>query len=187
MLGLRDRLNGVTTNKLGARLVHFDAKAQTLFNQWFKLNEQAIRRGELGASEQSHFAKFRSLIPGLALLFHLLEGHDGAVCEQCLVSAIGFAGYLKSHARRVYGAVHGSDGCVHALTRKLRDGDLETGFTLRSVYIKCWSDLTDKDRVRSALDQLAELGWLRESVLETGGRKTTSYEINPRIAGVLAA
>ena len=45
-----------------------------------------------------------------ALLFHLLEGHEDGVCRDCLAGALRYALYLKSHAQRVYGAVHGVDG-----------------------------------------------------------------------------
>lgn len=92
-------------SKQGSRLLHFDPAAQSLFNQWYVANEDMLRRRGLGPAEQSHFAKYRSLVPGLALLFHLLEGHDGEVCSQCLTGALRYTLYLKSHAQRVYGAV----------------------------------------------------------------------------------
>jgi hypothetical protein len=181
MLGLRDAAKSAPANHYGSRLLHFDCGAQASFNQWYGLNEKMLRK-DIGPAEQSHFAKYRSLVPGLALLFHLLEGHDGEVCSHCLTGALKFAAYLKSHAQRVYGVVHGVDGAgAEALAAKLAKGELASGFTLRSFYNKGWRDLSDKDKVLQAAGQLVELGWLRERLVETGGRPSMAYDINPCI------
>lgn len=182
VLGLRNSGNAGQLQPHGSRLLHFDGNAQSVFNQWYTANEILLRRDSLGPSEKSHFAKYRSLVPALALLFHLLEGHEGPVCLECLTGARTYAAYLKSHARRVYGAVHGVDGAsANALAGMLTQGKLPSGFTLRSVYTKGWRDLSDKGKAQQAVDQLVELGWLRERLLDTGGRPTTGYDINPHI------
>lgn len=182
ILGLRDAGKGEKTNKHGSRLLHFDAEAQVGFNQWYAINEKLLRKKDLGPAEQSHFAKYRSLAPGLALLFHLLEGHASGVCSQCLTGALEYARYLKTHAQRVYGAVHGVDAAsACALATRLQRGELASGFTLRSVYTKGWRDLSDKEKVKHAVEQLLELGWLRERGVETGGRARIEYDINPHI------
>lgn len=183
MLGLRQAGGSGHVNKHGSRLLHFDTAAQALFNAWYVANENLLRKDGLGPAEQSHFAKYRSLVPGLALLFHMLEGHDGGVCQECLFGAVKYAGYLKSHAQRIYSAVHGVDGAsAHALAEKILKGKLQSGFTLRSVYTKGWRDLSDANRVKQGADQLVELGWLKETPVATGGRGTFEYEINPHIA-----
>jgi hypothetical protein len=186
MLSLRGgNTAGAATSAHGARLFHFDVNAQQLFNQWYVKNEELLRSNALGIAEQSHYAKYRSLIPGLALLFHLLEEHEGAVCIDCLGSALRYGLYLKSHAQRLYGAVHGADtGSLNALAKKLVDGELKSGFTCRSVYTKGWRELAKKESVEGALGQLVELGWLMERVVETGGRKTFEYKVNPNIHAV---
>ena len=182
MLALRAAGQGGQVNRHGSRLLHFDANAQVAFNAWYVTNENLLRTDRLGPAEQSHFGKYRSLIPGLALLFHLLEGHEGAVCKGCLTGALHYAAYLKSHAQRIYGAVHGADGTsAYALAGRLQGGELASGFTLRSVYTKRWRELSDKGKAEQAVDQLVELGWLRERLIQTGGRPTTGYDINPHI------
>jgi len=182
MLGLRTENTSGKLKKHGSRLLHFDEDAQVAFNAWYPAIETLLRRGDLGPAEQSHFAKYRSLIPGLALLFHLLEGHAGEVCSECLSGALGYAEYLKSHAMRVYSAVHSVDGAgAHALAGRLLAGQLHSGFTVRSVYTKGWRDLGIKDKAQQAADQLVELGWLMERGVDTGGRKTIAYDVNPRI------
>ena len=181
MLGLRDAAKSAPANKYGSRLLHFDCEAQAGFNAWYIVNEKMLRK-DIGPAEQSHFAKYRSLVPGLALLFHLLEGHDDAVCSHCLNGALKFAAYLKSHAKRVYGAVHSVDGTsAQALVGRLLKGELTSGFTLRSVYTKGWRDLSDQKKVKLGLDQLVELGWLRERDVATGGRGKVESDINPYI------
>ena len=64
---------------------------------------------------------------------------------------------------------------------KITEGKLASGFTLRSVYTKGWRGLSKKEPVKLGLDQLVELGWLREKSVETAGRGTVAYEINPTI------
>jgi hypothetical protein len=186
-------LNQMTDALLGLRgpsgsaphaptLLHFASSAQEVFDAWFTANENMCRSVDLGASRQSHLAKYRSLIPALALLFHRLEQHSGDVCEGCLFSAIHYAAYLNSHSRRIYAAVNGQDHqALQALSRKLTQGVLTSGFTCRSVYTKGWAELGTKERVGPALERLVELGWLRERVVETGGRKTVEYDVNPLI------
>jgi hypothetical protein len=163
-------------------LIHFDKDAQQLFNQWYVQNEKFLRDEKLTASEHSHFAKYRSLIPGLALLFHKLDSHEGNVCLNCLKSSIRLARYLKSHAERIYASVYGHDfGPARALARKLISDVLEDGFTARTVYLKGWSNLS-RDETYSALNVLVEYGWLKELVTDTIGRKTTRYYIHPDIS-----
>lgn len=179
LLGLR---GASCSTQQGPTLLHFDQKAQVIFNAWFTANENLCRSADMGAARQSHLAKYRSLIPALALLFHRLEQHGGDVCEGCLFSAVQYANYLNSHSRRVYAAVNGQDHqALQALSRKLTNGDLASGFTCRLVYTKGWSDLSTKERVGPALERLVELGWLRERVVDTLGRKTVEYDVNPLV------
>lgn len=163
-------------------LLHFDNEAQKAFNQWYVANEKLLRSEKLTPSEHSHFSKYRSLIPGLALLFHKLENHQGGVCLDCLMASLNFAVYLKSHAIRIYASVHGHDFApARALARKLLSGALQDGFTARSVYMKGWSNL-NQEETNLALDVLLEYGWLRELVTDNPGRKTTQYFVLPNIS-----
>ncbi|MEY3658593.1 MAG: hypothetical protein RL425_1354 [Pseudomonadota bacterium] len=183
ILNLRSHGTVRKANKHGSYLLHFDPEAQDAFNRWFIANENLLRGNDVDPAEQSHLAKYRSLVPALALLFHLLDEHEGDVCYGCLINAIQFASYLKSHAKRIYGAVHGVDGSAgHALAQKLIEGALASGFTLRSVYTKGWRGLNKKDTAKLGLDQLVELGWLREKPIETAGRGTVAYDINPNFS-----
>jgi hypothetical protein len=170
-------------NSSGVQLIHFDKPAQKLFNSWYQVNEKLLRSGSLDASEQGHFAKYRSLIPGLALLFHLINGHTGQVCEDSLATAMQFALYLKSHAKRIYRSVHGLDSApTRSLAKNLLEYKLTDGFTQRSLLHKGWANLSNKDKVYLAVNALVEHGWLSEHMTESAGRKTTIYKINPKIS-----
>lgn len=176
-------ITGVVKNGSGVQLLHFDKDAQELFNNWYQENEAMLRAGSLSPSEHSHFAKYRSLVPGLALLFHLLNGHQDLVSKDSLQIALQFARYLKSHAKRTYCSVNGLDSApTKALAKKLLEGKLVDDFTQRTLLHKGWTNLSHKDTVSLAVNALVERDWLSEHQSEKAGRKTTIYKINPRIS-----
>ena len=176
------RIAGAVMNNSGVQLMHFDKDAQELFNNWYQDNEKMLRTGSISPSEHSHFAKYRSLVPGLALLFHLLNGHQDLVRKDSLQTALQFARYLKSHAKRTYCSVNGLDSApTKALAKKLLEGKLVDDFTQRSLLHKGWTNLSHKDTVSLAVNALVEHDWLSEHPSEKAGRKTTIYKINPRI------
>lgn len=176
-------IKGATKNSAGVQLLHFDSAAQELFNDWYQNNELMLRTGALNPSEHSHFAKYRSLVPGLALLFHLINGNHGSVSEDSLQTALLFARYLKSHAKRTYGSVNGLDSApTKTLAARLLEQKLADGFTQRNVLHKGWANLSNKDSVSLAVNALVEHNWLSEHLTDNGGRKTTIYKINPRIS-----
>ncbi len=178
------RITGAVKNSSGVQLLHFDKDAQKLFNNWYQDNEKMLRAGSLSPAEHSHFAKYRSLVPGLALLFHLLNGHQDLISKDSLETALQFAKYLKSHAKRTYYSVNGLDSApTKALAKKLLEGKLVDDFTQRSLLHKGWTNLSHKDTVALAVNALVEHGWLSEHPSEKAGRKTTIYKINPRISG----
>ncbi len=56
--------------------LHFDDNAQSLFDEWRNELELKLRGGELFPALESHLAKYRSLMPSLALIFYLIECMD---------------------------------------------------------------------------------------------------------------
>ena len=71
--------------------LQFDDEAQPLFEHWLTDLEQRIRDDSLSLSMRAHLAKYRSLMPSLALLFTLADGQAEGVpisqarlaCEWC--------------------------------------------------------------------------------------------------------
>ena len=62
----------------GIPAIRFSEKAQELFDSWRDDLERRLRSKELRESPSfaGHLAKYRSLMPSLALLFHLIEAVD---------------------------------------------------------------------------------------------------------------
>src|SRR5262249_25157160 len=65
--------------------------------------ERRLRSDELSPALEGHVAKYRKLVPALALIDHLVEGGAGDVGKESLLRALAMAEYLETHARRVYG------------------------------------------------------------------------------------
>lgn len=156
--------------------VTFDTIAAEQFIDWLGRMELRLRSGDLHPALESHLSKYRSLIPSLALIIHLVDGHKGNVSSDTLQRAIEFSEYLESHAIRVYGAGMRADvSGAKSILKRIESGDLIDGFTLSHVHKKDWRHLTQLHAVRDALDILVEYRWLREEASRGQGRPTTRY------------
>ena len=148
----------------------FSEDAQNLFYEWWiKLEIEKLRVDDEPIILE-HLSKYRSLMPSLALIFHLVEVADGKatgpVTQRATAMAVSWCEYLESHARRIYGLVGNiTDQASSRLAKKLQKGALQDGFTVRDVYRKEWGLLTDKEVVKSACEELVDRGWLREEVI----------------------
>jgi hypothetical protein len=135
---------------------------------------------------ESHLAKSRSLLPKLALIFHMAE--DGREEEIPMVQAqraAEFCAYLESHARRVYGCVASRPLQLAAtLGEKLRSGTLATAFGVGDVYLQGWPGLDTAERARVAIRVLLDAGWIRPCSARVGGKISSPREafmVNPAI------
>jgi hypothetical protein len=180
-------LHGARRLPNGSFLLHFTPAAQQAFNTWYVQNEKLLTKGGLDSARQSHFAKYRSLVPALALLFHLLDGHTSPVCEECLTRTLSFAKYLKNHADRIYSSVSGHDhAAVRLLAERLLAAQLRDGFTCRTLTLKGWAGLATKEQAQAAIDALVEYDWLIETEIRSGGRPTVKYALNPNAVSDLS-
>ncbi|SEN91490.1 putative DNA primase/helicase [Nitrosospira multiformis] len=166
---------------------HFDEAAQELFIKW----SSDLHTERLPAEEDSlmaqHLAKFDKLFPALALIFHLVEcaatGRRGPLSKEAALRAAAWCEYLEAHARRCYGLLADMELCAaQALAKKLLQGDLVNGFTVRDVMRKQWSGLKTKPVIQAGLAWLEEEEWLRSEDIGASGRSTRRYWINPRIS-----
>jgi putative DNA primase/helicase len=167
----------------GIPYLRFDEAAQERFDAWRASLERRVRSGEEHPAIESHLAKYRSLIPSLALLFHLADGRRGALSAEALERAIAWGEYLESHARRIFSpTVRSAVGAAHALTGKIMAGALPSGFGLKDVYHAGWSKLSSRQDVEEAAELLIEHNWLRETTdKQTGGRPRSRFWINPKL------
>jgi hypothetical protein len=162
--------------------IRFSSDAQDLFNDWRAQLEFRVRSGQECPAIESHLAKYRSLVPSLALLIHLAEGGIGSVSVAPLRKALDWAVYLEAHARRLYAlAINPDLFAARSLADKIVEGKLVDGFALRDVYRHGWSQLSNRDAANRAVAYLVELDWLIEVREQTGGAPRTRYFINPRL------
>lgn len=170
--------------------LRFDEEAQQLFDSWREDLEIELRSGRIEhPALEAHLSKYRSLMPSLALLFHLINRVDGrteqsAVSLDAAAKAAAWCSYLFEHAKRIYGmAVNATAHLAKTLAEHIQQGDLPDPFTARDVYRKHWTGLTNSKEVAEPLELLSDLQWIRPVVIRTGGRSTTHYLINPKARG----
>jgi putative DNA primase/helicase len=114
--------------------VRFDCEAGGLFREWWESLERKLRGDNLHPALESHFAKYRKLVPALALLNHLAVRGAGPIPETAVLQAVAFAEYLETHARRAYGAgTVAETAAARAILGRLRKGDLSAPFSARDL------------------------------------------------------
>ena len=161
--------------------LRFAPSAQGLFSEWRADLEGRLRSGDLSPALESHFAKYRKLLPGLALIFHLVDFGTGPVSEDALLRALAWSEYLDSHARRLYASVELAElGAAKALLAKIRAKELPGEFAVRDVVRKGWAHLSETSAVKAGVELLCDLDWLVEEQRRTEGRTATVYLVNPR-------
>ncbi len=167
----------------GIPYLRFEPAALELFQEWRTDLEKRLR-GELHPALESHFAKYRKLIPSLALIIHLADGGTGLVTERATLQALAWGEYLETHAQRAYGSVSQPEIAVaKAILKRIKKGDLPPTFTSWEVWRPGWAKLSDKEQVKEALRLLEGYGWIiRERKDDTGGRPKTVYHLNERAA-----
>jgi len=168
--------------------LRFAPEAQERFDGWRTRLEHTLRAEDDHPVLLSHLAKYRSLLPSLALIVHLIDcvevGARGPVSSAAAAKAVGWCEYLEAHARRLYASVTDPTRVAAALlATKITHRRLASPFSAREIYRHEWTGLTEPRIVQGALDGLAELGWIRAEVIraEDGGRPALRFHINPRL------
>lgn len=167
--------------------LQFDDTAQEMFIAWLTDLEARIRKDDTSPVMQAHLAKYRSLMPSLALLFSLADAKLQSVSLHHAQLASDWCDYLEAHARRVYASQANSEkSAAIALGKRLGKGwrRAEGFFTLRNVYSNHWGGLSNPEEARAAVRVLEDYGWIRkETDTPATGRPSELYAINPRIEG----
>lgn len=180
-----------TSDKMPA--FRFDTDAQPIFKNWAIELEAELQDFSNSQLMREHLAKYRSLMPSLALIFHLVnvaqnpKRYNGKIKSDSALMAVKWCSYLKSHARRVYDGLgaKGAEGAA-ILSDRIQKGILTDGFTLRDIQRKGWSGLTDGKAIAAALERLQDADWIAAMptppISETGGRPSGKpYAINPNV------
>lgn len=185
-----DRLVRLTPESVGAHLdeydpekayLRFDSEAQAEFRVWRSALEHRLRRDEMHPAMESHLAKYRKLVPVLALIHHLVSNRVGPVALDSLEAACAWGEFLESHAARVYGAaIDDSVNGARTILRKAKAGDLGMTFTRQELHQKKWSGLTEMQPVMDALERLDAHNFLRMKKADTGGRPSFICTLSPK-------
>ena len=164
--------------------LRFEEAAHADFLAWRADLERRLRSGEMSPALEGHLAKYRKLVPSLALINHLADEGAGPVSHRALLKALAAAYYLESHARRVYGSASESElAAAKAILKHIRSGDLQDGFTARDIHQRSWAHLTERDHVGLGLHLLEDHDFVRAEEPEKGprgGRPKVTYCINPK-------
>jgi putative DNA primase/helicase len=184
MENLEPQLLGAQFEENRVPFLRLSGEALGAFGEWREAFERKQRDSDEHPALVAHFAKYRKMVPTLALIFHLASRGTGPISEAALLRALAWAEVLESHARRAYASVsQARTEAARALLAKIRAGAVANPIRPRDVYLKGWSGLSDADDVRRAIELLEDLDYLRAEVVQTPGRSRTMYWINPRGRG----
>lgn len=183
-----DNIGAVVDFSSSFSFFKFSPDAQQIFNKWLTDLELNKLRVDDHPLILEHLGKYRSLMPTLALIFHLIDVVDSGtpdhVSSEAAEKAVAWCKYLETHARRVYGLVAdvGQQAALK-LAEKIRDRKLIDGFTVRDIYRQNWTMLNDKDIAKEACNELLEAGWLKKEETKSsfGQKGKEEYFINPKI------
>ena len=167
--------------------LHFSPNAQAVFYDWLMELEHEIRGEDIHPAMESHLAKFRSLIPSLALICHLADSVEtnplSPISTAAVQKAILWSHYLKSHAERIYGMIlHSHTTGAKNILGKIAKGALSNPFKRREIQRGCWAGLTDPGDIDGALFVLEDYGYIRPVTPKPspfGGRPSTEYHVHP--------
>ncbi len=167
----------------GKYYLRFTEEAQEVFNGWFIKHENTLRSkdNDLPAYLISHFSKYRSLLPSLALILHIADMNTGNVNLESVEKAIKWIEYLMSHAFRVYGSLKSpEEETAKLIANKLLSKQLPSIFTIRDLYRKGWSGIT-KDSALKGLEVLQDAKWGVIGKNDTKGRPSEHFIVNEKI------
>ncbi len=185
--GKRDELNPD-----GIPALRFSPQAQMLFNDWLEALMKRLLSPELEATPafHAHLSKYPSLMPNLALLFHLVDIADGRasgpVSADAADLAIGWCDFLELHARKLYALELNQEAAsAHALAERIKQGEVRDGQNVSDLYRHKWPHLTTADEVAAALGVLEGCRWLRvREVPNPKARPTRQIQLNPKVLEV---
>jgi putative DNA primase/helicase len=159
-----------------------------VFDWWIAALERRLRDPSNGLSEArvSHLAKYRSLMPALALVCHLADGpgtESTAVTIAATKRAVAWCEYLDAHADRIYSMARDSAWVDAEIARRIETGKIKPGMIHLREIQRMLPRSVKSTEVEAACEALEDLGWLTlEEVKRPGraGRPSLMAHINPK-------
>lgn len=180
--------DGAAPNDDFVKLPHFcfDDAAQEIFVEWCTELHTVLIANEQNPLMHQHFGKYEKLFCAIALILHLVEGGIGPVTAASALRAAAWCEYLAGHARRIYGLVDAARvTTARMISRRLAEGKLDDGFTVRDLVRKQWTGVTTGLQAETALAILEENGHVQSlDGINPLGRPTVRYYVNPQIKKV---
>ena len=170
--------------------LHFSEEAQTIFTKWRENLEKQLRTKDSTVPVfESHLAKYRSLVPSLALIFHLVENYKKAsfdttelIGADSVTLAIKWSDFLEAHAKKIYAnALFPNLSAAHALASRIAKNELEDKASMRSIYRRHWTMLDSLDKLEAAISILEEANWVRVETVKVSSTTTEILRINPSL------
>lgn len=174
-------------------VLKFSAEAQAIFDSWLETN---INNQRLGAEENSlmraYLDKNRKLVPALAMNFQIIDYCNPEntnkkslrISKISLERALQWRSYLETHARKIFGvSAHNGLVLAHSIAKKIREGKIGNGMTMRDFKRKCWGNSGDDQIRTAAFDILKEHNWLLIEKINQNGKGSDSeiIRLNPSL------
>ena len=171
--------------------LRFTPQAQGLFNDWLESLMRRLLSPELEATPAflAHLSKYPSLMPSLALLFHLVDIANGSEVGPVSVDAADLAAawcdFLEFHARKLYALeLNREAASAHALAERVQQGEIHDGQNVSDLYRRRFPGLVTADEVNAALHDLEACHWLRvKEIPNKGARPSRLIRLHPDFRG----
>lgn len=165
--------------------VRLEESAQLKYESWRLEQDFARRTGVVGGNIEAVAAKHASLIPSLALLFWLSDGHwiPGRIDYDSIVLAIQWSDLLLAHTGRIYGQ-GGADDATRILAGKIKDHVIDHGQPIKEIYGARWPGLDSTEAVAAAVKALTGLNWVRVATDSNKGRSRCVLHLHPSLRRV---
>lgn len=163
----------------------FSPEAQAFFQDWIQSLQEKLEAKDHPILIQ-HLSKYRSLMPSLALAFHLINVADdlvkGDITLDAVQKAAACCAYLESHARRSYEMVLESTfeafptvSKTEELLAWIKKQSATTGQPLKRRFILRYSKFRSSKELDPLLSDLVQMGYLQENSAGTFCFVSSSY------------
>lgn len=148
------------------------SEAQPFFHNWLK-NYNEMPRNQPHSILGQHLSKYKSLMPSLALIFHIIDIADRQKGRDVTLSSVqkaaAWCDYLESHARRIYGMVlnTGTNSAspqtrADELLAWMRKQSANTHQPIKRRFILRYSKFRNSKELGLILADLEQKGYIQE-------------------------